>query len=77
MKILSPSENPTAANKNLPDFHQATWARVMVMYDFTALPDVLSSVLFLCFSLLFIPSKRIRLSFCNIRPFQPLHCSLF
>ncbi len=37
MKILSPSEKRTAANKNLPDFHHATWACVVLL-------EVLSSV---------------------------------
>lgn len=45
MKILSPSEKRTAANKNLPDFHQATWAWIIVMYDRVVVPEVLSSVL--------------------------------
>lgn len=44
MKILSPSEKCTAANKNLPDFHQATWAWIIVMYDCVVLAEV-SSVL--------------------------------
>lgn len=51
MKILSPSEKCTAANKNLPDFHQATWARAIVMYDCVVLPEILSSVhslLYMC-----------------------------
>lgn len=44
MKILSPSEKQTAANKNLPDFHQATWAWIIVIYDCVAVPEVFSSV---------------------------------
>lgn len=56
MKILSPSEKCTAANKNLPDFHQATWVWAIVMCDRVVLPEVLSSVLsfiyvYICFSL--------------------------
>lgn len=45
MKILSPSEKCTAANKNLPDFHQATWVWAIVVCDRVVLPEVLSSVL--------------------------------
>lgn len=45
MKILSPSEDHSAANKNLPDFHQATWAWIIVMDDCTAVPGILSSVI--------------------------------
>lgn len=45
MKILSPSEKLTAANKNLPDFHQATWARTIVVYVCAVLPELLSSAL--------------------------------
>lgn len=51
MKILSPSEKCTAANKNLPDFHQATWAWTIVTYDCVVLPEILSSVhslLYMC-----------------------------
>lgn len=44
MKILFPSETHTAANKNLPDFHQATWVWIRAICDCAALPDVLSSV---------------------------------
>lgn len=44
MKILSPSEKQTAANKNPPDFHQATWAWIIVMYDCVVLPEVFASV---------------------------------
>ena len=33
MKILSPSAERRAANKNLSDFHQATLAWIIVMYD--------------------------------------------
>lgn len=46
-KILSPPEKSTAANKNLPDFHQATWTWMSVMYDCVVLPEILSSVLLL------------------------------
>lgn len=77
MKILSPSEKCTAANKNLPDFHQATWAWIIVMYDCVVLPEVLSSVLslsfiyvymdvYISFSLTFLSSKYINLSFQNM-----------
>lgn len=52
MKILSPSEKRTAANKNLPDFHQATWAWILVMYECVVLPEVHPSVL--SFSLFYI-----------------------
>lgn len=44
MKILSPSETCTAANKNLPDFHQATWVWIIAICDCVVLPEVLSSV---------------------------------
>lgn len=33
MKILSSSETSTAANKNLPAFHQATWVWIQAIHD--------------------------------------------
>lgn len=33
MKILSSSETSTAANKNLPAFHQATWVWIKAIHD--------------------------------------------
>lgn len=50
MKILSLSEKRTAANKNLPDFHQATWAWIIVMYDCGVLREVVPSVLSLFYT---------------------------
>lgn len=83
MKILSPSEKRTAANKNLPDFHQATWAWIIVMYDCVVLPEVLSSVLslfyiqyvymhvYISFSLPFLSRKYINSCISRIYVSQP------
>lgn len=45
MKILFPSETSTAANKNLPAFHQATWVWIKAICDCVVMPEVRSSVL--------------------------------
>ena len=49
MKILSPSEKCTAANKNLPDFHQATWAWIVLMCSSASSPLISSlPLLYMC-----------------------------
>lgn len=49
MKILSPSEKRTAANKNLPDFYQATWAWTIVMCSSASSPLINSlALLYMC-----------------------------
>lgn len=68
MKILSPSEKCTAANKNLPDFHQATWARAIVMYDCVVLPEILSSVRILIYMRICMYSIYIRYSLLVLSP---------
>lgn len=81
MKILSPSEKRTAANKNLPDFHQATWAWIIVMYDCVVLPQVLSSSsvfhiyacmrVYISFSPLLLSPKYIHLGLSTVYVSQP------
>lgn len=68
MKILSPSETCTAANKNLPDFHQATWVWIIAICDCVVLPEVFSSVPspFIYYVYIFPSTKYINLCICRL-----------
>lgn len=73
MKILFPSETCTAANKNLPDFHQATWVWIRAICDCVVLPEVLSSVpslFYLCVNI-FLSTRYINLCLSRIYVSQP------
>lgn len=68
MKILFPSETSTAANKNLPAFHQATWVWIKAICDSVVMPEVCSSALpmfYICV-ILFI-SKRYLKNICHLK----------
>lgn len=68
MKILFPSETSTAANKNLPAFHQATWVWIKAICDCVVMPEVRSSVLpmFYIYVIIFL-SKRCLKNICHLK----------